>query len=202
MNILFSSLTAQFRSPFLFARTPKSTYQLISPPPELQPPSVPSVCCCCADIPHACILSRVQLFVTSWTVARQAPLSMDFPRQDYWSGLPFPHPRDLPNPRIEPASPASPALAGRFLTTEPPRKPALATFLNSISILSLPFSEMSWIPQITLLPPTSKLTLHTPFCLGTLSCLLLGLFKPSPALRAQFKHPFFLVSPFSDPTTQ
>ena len=53
-------------------------------------------------------------FVTPWTVAHQAPLSMRFPRQEYWSGLPFPFPGDLPHPGIEPASPA---LAGRFFTT-------------------------------------------------------------------------------------
>ena len=53
-------------------------------------------------------------------VARQAPLSMGFPRQNYWSGLPFPSPGDLPDPRIEPVSPT---LAGEFLTTEPTRKP-------------------------------------------------------------------------------
>ena len=47
-----------------------------------------------------------QLFVTPWTVAHQAPLSMRFPRQEYWSGLPFPSPGDLPNPRTEPGSPA------------------------------------------------------------------------------------------------
>ena len=57
--------------------------------------------------------------VTAWTVARQAPLSMEFSRQEYWSGLPFPPPRDLPNPEIEPVSLASPALAGGFFTTEP-----------------------------------------------------------------------------------
>ena len=57
---------------------------------------------------------------TPWTVALQAPLSVGFPRQEYWSGLPFPSPRDLPDPVIEPASPA---LAGRFFTTEPPGKP-------------------------------------------------------------------------------
>ena len=51
-------------------------------------------------------LSHVLLFATPWTVARQAPLSMGFFRQDYWSGLPFPSPGDLPNPRIEPWSPA------------------------------------------------------------------------------------------------
>ena len=58
-------------------------------------------------------------FATPWTVARQAPLSMEFPRQEYWSGSPFLSPGDLPDPGIEPASPASPALAGGFLTTEP-----------------------------------------------------------------------------------
>ena len=66
------------------------------------------------------MLSRVQLFVTPWTVAHQALLSMEFPRQEYWSGLSFPSPGDLPDSGIEPGSPA---LAGRFFTTEPPGKP-------------------------------------------------------------------------------
>ena len=65
-------------------------------------------------------LSRVPLFVTPWTVAYQAPLSMGFSRQEYWSGLPFPSPGDLPDPGIEPRSPAFQADA---LTTEPPGKP-------------------------------------------------------------------------------
>ena len=51
-------------------------------------------------------VSHVQLSVTPWIVARQAPLSMEFSRQDYWSGLPFPSPGDLPDPGIEPGSPA------------------------------------------------------------------------------------------------
>ena len=67
------------------------------------------------------MLSHVQLIVTPWTVVHQAPLSMGFPRQEYWSGLPFPSPGDLPDPGIEPASPA---LAGRFSTAEPPGKPS------------------------------------------------------------------------------
>ena len=54
-------------------------------------------------------LSRVRLFATPWTVAHQAPPSMGFSRQEYWSGVPFPSPGDLPNPGIEPGSPASPA---------------------------------------------------------------------------------------------
>ena len=68
---------------------------------------------------HAC--SVVWLFVTPWTVARQAPVSMEFFRQEYWSGLLFPSPGDLPNP----VSLESPALAGRFFTTAPPGKPPL-----------------------------------------------------------------------------
>ena len=52
------------------------------------------------------LLSRVQLFATQWAVARHVPLSMGFSRQEYWSGLPFPSPEDLPNPGIEPRSPA------------------------------------------------------------------------------------------------
>ena len=52
-------------------------------------------------------LSRVQLFATPWTVAYQAPQSMEFSRQEYWSGLPYPSPGDLPDPGIESRSPAS-----------------------------------------------------------------------------------------------
>ena len=63
------------------------------------------------------------LFVTLWTVALQAPLSMGFSRQEYWSGLPFPTLVDLPNPGIEPMSLVSPVLAGRIFTTEPPGNP-------------------------------------------------------------------------------
>ena len=57
---------------------------------------------------HVCAqwLSRVQLFVTPWTVAHQAPLCMEFSRKEYWSGLPFPSPGDLPYPGIKPRSPA------------------------------------------------------------------------------------------------
>ena len=53
-----------------------------------------------------CVFSRIQVFETPWTVANQAPLSMEFPRQEYWSGIPFPSPWDLPDPGIELASPA------------------------------------------------------------------------------------------------
>ena len=68
--------------------------------------------CLCAQL-----LGRVQLFTTLWTATHQAPLSMRFPRQEYWSGLPCPPPGDLPDPGIKPASLTSPALAGGFFTT-------------------------------------------------------------------------------------
>ena len=64
-----------------------------------------------------CGFSHVQLCVTQWTAAHQAPLFTGFSRQEYWSGLPCPPPGDLPNPGIKPASLKSPALAGRFFTT-------------------------------------------------------------------------------------
>ena len=75
--------------------------------------SVPT--CLCAQS-----LSRVQLFVTPWTVAQQAPLSMELSRQEYWSGLPFPSPGDLLDPGIEPGSPTSQADS---LPSGPPGKP-------------------------------------------------------------------------------
>ena len=62
-------------------------------------------------------LSHVRLFATPWTVAYQVPPSMKFSRQEYWSGLPFPSPGELPNPGIKPMSPVSPTLVGRFFAT-------------------------------------------------------------------------------------
>ena len=73
-----------------------------------------------------CASCFIHLFVTPWTIALQAPLTMEFSRQEYWSGLPFPTPGDLRYPGIEPEfsmSTVSPALGGRFFTTEPPGKP-------------------------------------------------------------------------------
>ena len=67
--------------------------------------------------------SRVQLFATPWMVADQAPPSMEFSRQEYWSGLPFPSPGDLPNPGIEPGSPE---LRADALLSEPPGNPTVS----------------------------------------------------------------------------
>ena len=66
-----------------------------------------------------CVFSHIQLFVTPGTTACQAPLYMELSKQEYWSKLPFPTPGALPDPRIESETPASLALAGRLLTTEP-----------------------------------------------------------------------------------
>ena len=69
------------------------------------------VCACmCASR-----FSHIQLVATLWTTAGQAPLSMGFSRPEYWGGLPFPPPGDLPDPGIEPTSIVSPALAGSSL---------------------------------------------------------------------------------------
>ena len=81
------------------------------------------------------LLSCVQLTVTPWTVACQAPLSMGFTKQEYWNGLLFPPPRDLPIPGIEPASPAMAALAGGFFTIEPLGKPG--------QTVTIPYSGIS-----------------------------------------------------------
>ena len=70
------------------------------------------------------LLSRVRLFATPWTLAHQAPTSMGFSRQEYWSGLPFPSPGDLPDPGIEPRSPA---LQADALTSEPPGMSTITT---------------------------------------------------------------------------
>ena len=87
--------------------------------------------------------SGVQLFVTSWTVAHQVPLSMKFPRQEYWSGLPFPPPGNLPDPGIEPGSLTSFASAGRSFTT------SAACFFSPLLRLAL-FFLLSHCPAFSL----------------------------------------------------
>ena len=128
------------------------------------------------------MLSHVHLFMTPWTVAHQAPLSMWISRQEYWSGLPFPSPGDLPDPGIEPESLVSPALAGGFFTTEPPGKPPLSEglcsniwvkiflFLTCLStskeILSVlakvsrKQSNLSWMLHSTVVPPLMQKPLY------------------------------------------
>ena len=107
-------------------------------------------------------LSCVWLFATLWTVARQAPLFLGFPRQEYWSGVPFPSPGDLPDPGIEPTSPP---LAGGLFTAEPLVKHSLLLgalkshygalmsrlsplFMKQILLTSV-FAFLMWLQQST-----------------------------------------------------
>ena len=77
--------------------------------------------------------NQVQLFVTPWTIAHQALLSMEFSRQEYWSGLPCPPPGDLPDPGMEPKSLLSPALASVFFTTNATWEAPLKRINESLS---------------------------------------------------------------------
>ena len=87
------------------------------------------------------LLSGVRLFVTPWIVAYQAPLSMVFSRQEYWHGLPFPSPGDLPNAGIEPRSPT---LEADTLTSEPPGKSIGLTMWTFVGkVMSLLFNMLS-----------------------------------------------------------
>ena len=79
------------------------------------------------SIRRACMLICVWLFTTLRTIARQAPLSMGFPRQECWNGLPSPSPENLLNPGTEPKSPVSPALQADSFIIEPPGKPTVIT---------------------------------------------------------------------------
>ena len=89
------------------------------------------------------LLSRVQLFGTPWTVAFQDPQSMEFSRQEYWSGLPFPSPGDLPDPGTEPRFPTLQAVA---LPSESPGKPNLRPLLPRWT----PCVTVCWVPYQTL----------------------------------------------------
>ena len=80
---------------------------------------------------HSLMLSRIWLLQPLWIVVCHAPLSMWFVRQEHWSGLPFPPQEDLPDPRLEPAFPASPVLAGGFFTTESPVKLSIYLYVTS-----------------------------------------------------------------------
>ena len=79
---------------------------------------------------RACVLSHARFFATPWTIAHQVPLSIRFPRQEYWSGLPFPTPGDLPDPGIKLTSLMPPALAGRFFITSATRAVLSQLYFN------------------------------------------------------------------------
>ena len=105
-----------------------------------------------------CVLRGVQLFETPWAVACQAPLSSGFSRQEYWSGLPFPAPGDLPDPGIKPTFLASPALAGGFFTTLPPGKPQLHTTQLKIFCINRPTWEIVCFLSTLSVTPTHPVT--------------------------------------------
>jgi len=91
----------------------------------------------CVSVHGGCSIAQLcPTLGTPWTVACQAPLSMGFPRQEYWSGFPFPSPRNLPNPEIEPTSPAFQAvfcIASGFFTAESLGKPMSVYIYSSIA---------------------------------------------------------------------
>ena len=117
------------------------------------------VCVCVCARAHAQSLNCVWPFAIPWTVVHQAPLSMGFSRQEYWNGLPFPPPRDLPNPRKEPKYSMSPELAGRFFTTEPPVLKSFRPWVKQtyVWISAPPLTD--WANLTTLLPSLSDFNL-------------------------------------------
>ena len=104
---------------------------------------------------HACLVAQsCRLSVTPWTVSLQAPLSMGLSRQEYWSGLPFPSPGDLPNPGIEPTSTMSSALADGFYTTDAPEKPLTDLHVMLLLVrknILLPFCYVFYMPHFIFL---------------------------------------------------
>ena len=105
------------------------------------------VCVCVCVCVHAQSLSRIRLFATPRTVARPALLSMEFSRQEYWSGLPFPSPGELPDAGIKPVSPVSPALASAFFTIALPGIQTHTVIQNPPS--NIPERTASWDCQFT-----------------------------------------------------
>ena len=128
---------------------------------------------------HTQLLRFVHLFATSCAVAYQAPLSMGFPRQEYWSQLPFLLPGNLPDPGIEPESPE---LAGRFFTTESSGKIVYIVYINQnlfYSLLYMLCGVSITSTEYQLFPSPFSIPLkpvHHVVCMCLLQCLLLGWF--------------------------
>ena len=133
---------------------------------------------------HACVqslFSHVWIFVTLWTVLHQAPLSMGFSRQESWSRLPCPPPGDLPDPGIEHVSLTSPALAGRFFTTNATWEPHLSLqgslinitdlLLNSICFNSDLLSHVPWFYYLEIYFPLFLNTHKVAISIYTIKCL-------------------------------
>ena len=140
----FSAQLQEVLSPWLAVRSSKASISEVVRTDLPLPPPLAFSLTCPSDVDSKgplhhtiCMLNSIEplyvcvfslsvessSFVTPWTVAYQDPLSMGFFRQEYWSGLPFPPPGDLPHPGSAPTSLVSPALEEGFFTTEPPGKP-------------------------------------------------------------------------------
>ena len=116
-SYFISSHISLSRTLFWFPLPCSRTFLIISDPGDNTECVCVCVCVC------TCVLSHVCLFVTPWAAVCQTLLFMEFSRQEYWSGLPFLSPGDLPDPGTEPSSLASPELAGRFFIIVPSGKP-------------------------------------------------------------------------------
>ena len=102
------------------------------------------------------LFSHVRLFVTSWTVAHQAPLSMEFSRLEYWNEFPCPPPEDLPDPGIEPTSLTSPALAGKFFITSATWKASKRASLVAQTVQNLPAMQETQVRSLSWEDPLEK----------------------------------------------
>ena len=170
-----------------------------------------------------CLFSHVQLLTSPWIVARQSPLSMGFSRQEYWSGLPFPSPGDLPYPGIKPAFLLSPALAGGFFTASTTWEANVVMIIviwkildrnifsffhwwpGSCSVLPVSYifdfqpqdswfsSHTSQLSVLTLLRLSAPLVYTLGQGLGEPACAWMSHMCPSPSLG---RKSFFLSSPF------
>ena len=107
-------------------------------------------CCCCL------VTKSSHSFATPWTVGCQTPLSIGFPRQEYWSGLPFPSPGDLPNPGVENTSSALQKIHDRLFMTEPSRKPSMVLREKKTFSQKSPADSLRpHPPELSYMAPTS-----------------------------------------------
>ena len=158
-------------------------------------------------MPKSTVCSVVSNSVSPWTVAQQAPLSMEFSRQEYWRGLPFPTPGDLPHPGIEPGSLASSAMTGRFYIAvyltfnklEHIHSVLQPSPLSSSRTLSSPQKENPYpLSSQSLLPPLFQ-PLEAPNLFLPLWICLLGYFIPVDLYNvylASFTYSALRIHPF------
>ena len=154
--------------------------------------------------------SHVQLFAILWTAVHQAALSMEFSRQEYWSGLPFPIPGDLPNPGLEPMSLMSPALVGGFFTTNttwcfkpvihhPSNSDSSVQSLCHVQLFATPWTAAHWaslsitnsqsllkLMSIELVMPSNHLMLCRPLLLMASIFPSIRVFSNESALRIRW----------------